>query len=47
MVVATAQSALRTELVEAGVHEVLDKPLDLDELMGALLGAVISPAAHF
>ncbi len=47
VVVATAHAPhQRAELMESGVHGVLSKPLDLDELMNALLDAVASPA-HF
>lgn len=47
VVVATAHRDKRNELMESGVHGVLSKPVDLDELMSALLDAVVSPAAHF
>lgn len=43
-VVATADAATeRTALLEAGAYEVLDKPLDIDELMGALISAAMRP----
>lgn len=44
VVVATPEaSSLRVDLKRAGVYEVIDKPLDLDELMTALLDAAATP----
>lgn len=45
VVVATTSAAEHREaLLEAGAYEVLDKPLDIDQLMGALLSAAARPA---